>query len=85
MLKGGISAGLLGGVVLILWTVFVNTIFGFQARIEMKQIRAELEVYETLKAQIVEPGRSICSPVTGQDPLRHGIKYATLDVTSQIS
>jgi len=62
MRKKVISAGLLGGVVLIAWTFVVNGILGFQARIEMKQIAAERVVYETLKEHIVDPGRYICNP-----------------------
>ena len=57
-----ISAGLLGAVVLMAWTLLVNGLFGFQARIDMKQIAAEEEVYQTLKTHITEPGRYACNP-----------------------
>jgi hypothetical protein len=62
MAKKVIVAGILGGVVLMVWTLVVNGILGFQARIDMKQIAAERVVYETLKEHIVEPGRYVCNP-----------------------
>lgn len=61
-MKRVIIAGLLGGVVLMAWTFVVNGILGFQARIDMKSIPAEREVYETLKEHVVEPGRYACNP-----------------------
>lgn len=71
MTKRVIDAGLLGGVVLIVWTFVVNGILGFQASIDMKEIPAERHVYETLREHIVEPGRYICNPeltLEGQFP-----------------
>lgn len=62
MIKKVIIAGILGGVVLIIWMFFVNGILGFQSRIDMKQIDAERQVYEILKEHIVEPGRYIFNP-----------------------
>ncbi len=62
MAKRVISAGLLGGVVLMVWTFVVNGLFGLQARIDMKQIVAEREVYDVLKKNVVDPGRYICNP-----------------------
>jgi hypothetical protein len=62
MRKKVISAGMLGGVVLIAWTFVVNAMLGFQARIDMKQIAGERQVYETLKEHVVDPGRYICNP-----------------------
>ena len=59
MLKRVIGPGLIGGVVLIVWTFVVNGVLGFQANIDMKQIPAERQVYETLKEHIVNPGRYI--------------------------
>jgi len=61
-MKRVVVAGVMGSVALIVWTFVVNGILGFQARIDMKQIPAEREVYETLKAHIVEPGRYVCNP-----------------------
>lgn len=57
-----IFAGLLGAVVLIVWTFVINGVLGFQARIDMRPIAAEREVYEALTTHIVEPGRYICNP-----------------------
>ena len=62
MSKRVASAGILGGVVLIVWTFVVNGILGFQASIDMKRIAAERQVYETLREHIVDPGRYICNP-----------------------
>lgn len=61
-MKKVIVAGLLGGAVLIVWTFLVNGIFGFQARIDMKQLPAERTVYETLRESNLEPGRYTCNP-----------------------
>jgi hypothetical protein len=61
MTKRVIVAGLLGGVVLILLSA-VNGMLGFRARIDMKEIPAERQVYEVLKETITEPGRYICNP-----------------------
>lgn len=57
-----VVAGLFGAVVLMLWMVIVNGIFRFESNINMKQISAEREVYETLKEHIAEPGRYVCNP-----------------------
>lgn len=62
MLKKVVGAGLLGGVVLMVWTFVVNGIFGFQASVDMKPIPAERQVYEALRKHIVSPGRYICNP-----------------------
>jgi hypothetical protein len=62
VMKKVIVAGLLGGVVLLVLTSVVNGIFGFQARIDMKQIPAERQVYELLTESITEPGRYVCNP-----------------------
>lgn len=62
MAKKVISAGVFGGVVLMAWMLVVNGILGFQSRIDMKQIAAERQVYETLKEHIVDPGRYVCNP-----------------------
>jgi len=62
MLKKVIIPGLLGGAALIVWTILVNGIFGFKARIDMKQIPAEKQVYEVLKEHITSPGRYACNP-----------------------
>jgi len=66
-MKTVIVAGLLGGVVLIVWTFVVNGLFGFQSRIDMNQIAAEREVYEVLKEHFVQPGRYLCNPAPAAD------------------
>jgi hypothetical protein len=67
MAKKVIVAGLLGGVVLILWTFIINGMLGFQARIDMKQIAAEQDVYEVLKQHVVDPGRYTVNPPLDAD------------------
>lgn len=62
MLVKTLYSGLLGGLVIIVWTFLVNGIFGFQARIDFNRIPNEKQVYQTLKEQIVEPGRYIFNP-----------------------
>lgn len=61
-MKNVIGAGLLGGVVLILWTFVANGVFGFQSRIDMRQLSAEAQVYETLKEHVRTPGRYTVNP-----------------------
>jgi len=61
-MKNVVSAGLLGGVVLILWTFVANGLFGFQSRIDMRQLPAEPQVYETLKENVRTPGRYAVNP-----------------------
>ena len=61
-MKRVIIAGLMGALVLIVWTFVVNGLLGFQARIDMKQLPAEREVYEVLKEHVAEPGRYACNP-----------------------
>jgi len=62
-----ISAGLLGGVVMLVWMFVVNGLFRFQASIDMKQIPAERQVYEALKENVVEPGRYVVNPELTSD------------------
>ncbi|MBN1163721.1 MAG: hypothetical protein JXB45_04030 [Candidatus Krumholzibacteriota bacterium] len=67
MMKRVISAGLLGAVVLMAWTLIVNGVLRFQASIDMKQISAERQVYEVLKEHITDPGRYVCNPELTSD------------------
>ena len=62
MVKKIIVSGLLGGIVLMIWTFVVNVIFGFNSSINMKQIPNERQVYAILKDNIVQPGKYICNP-----------------------
>jgi len=57
-----ISAGLLGGVVLIVWTLVVNGLLGFRVRLDMKQLPAERQVYELLREHVVDAGRYVLNP-----------------------
>jgi hypothetical protein len=61
-MKNVVSAGLLGGVVLIVWTFVINGLFGFQARIDMRQLPAEQVVYEALQEHVDTPGRYTINP-----------------------
>ena len=62
MTKQIIIAGLLGAVVLIIWTFLINGIFRFKVSMDMKSIPNEREVYEVLKENVIEPGRYACNP-----------------------
>ena len=62
MFRRVILPGIAGGIVLIVWTMLVNGIFGFGSRINMKRIPDERIVYEVLKEQVTEPGRYVCNP-----------------------
>ena len=73
MLKKVIIAGMLGGIVLIIWTFVVNVLFGFKSSLEMKQIPNERQLYEILKENIVDPGKYICNPeLTAERPFPDG-------------
>jgi len=60
-------SALVGAIVLMVWTVVVNGIFGFNARLNMKHPPNEREVYSFLKATITEPGRYLCNPALTSD------------------
>ena len=62
MRKKVILSGLLGAVVLVVWTFLVNGVFGFGSGIERRPITAEQNVHETLSASLIEPGRYIANP-----------------------
>ena len=62
MTKKIISAGILGGIALALWTFVINGLLGFNARINMKQVEDQPAVYEVLKVHITEPGHYVCNP-----------------------
>jgi hypothetical protein len=62
MRKRVIISGLLGAVILIVWTFLVNGILGFGSSIDRKSISAERQVHEFLKASLSEPGRYIANP-----------------------
>ena len=61
MVKKVVIPGILGGFALMIFTFVVNGIFRFNVSVNMKQIPTERIVYETLKENIVEPGRYICN------------------------
>jgi hypothetical protein len=62
MKKKIILAGLLGGMVLLIWMIVVNGFLRFHSYINMKPIKNEQQVYEILKENIDEPGRYVCNP-----------------------
>ncbi|MCU0640360.1 MAG: hypothetical protein MUF59_10925 [Candidatus Krumholzibacteria bacterium] len=82
MVKKVFVSGLVGAVVLLVWTFVLNGIFGFNARLSMKQVPDEREVYNVLRATITEPGRYLCNPALtsdgrfpGNEPV-FGIQYS---------
>ncbi|KAA3656169.1 MAG: hypothetical protein DWQ10_15995 [Calditrichaeota bacterium] len=73
MAKKVILAGVLGGIVIILWTFVLNGIFGFRSSIDMKKVPNEAQVYAVLQENIAAPGRYVCNPQMPQDaPPPHG-------------
>jgi len=79
-----IVSGLLGGLVLILWTFVINGVLGFKSRMDMKQVPDERAVYEVLRAHVTEPGGYVCNPAltgVGRFPDRapvYSIRYSGL-------
>jgi hypothetical protein len=67
MMKKVFVSGLAGAVVLLVWTFVLNGILGFNARLSMKEVPNEREVYNMLKATITEPGRYLCNPALTSD------------------
>lgn len=66
-MKRVIIAGLLGALVLIVWTFAVNGLLRFKSNMDMKQLPNEREVYEVLKENVEEPGRYVCNPEVASD------------------
>ncbi len=64
MIRQVIIAGLLGALVLVVWTFALNVMLGFRSDIDMKRIPDEQQVYQVLREQLPEPGRYICNPTT---------------------
>jgi hypothetical protein len=62
MTRRAIVSGLVGGVVLIVWTFVVNGIFRFGSSINMNRVPDERRVYEMLKETVVEPGHYVINP-----------------------
>lgn len=67
MMKKVFISGSAGSLVLVLWTFLINGVFGFNARLTMKPVPNEREVYSTLKAAITEPGAYLCNPALTSD------------------
>ena len=67
MTKKVLIAGLLGGVVLLVWSFLVNGVLGFNSRTTMKTIPEERRVYEILAQEVVEPGAYVCNPEPGNE------------------
>lgn len=61
-MKKVLVSGLLGFLVMVVWMVLVNGIFGFQSRLAMKKVDGEREVYRVLKEHVAEPGRYAVDP-----------------------
>ncbi|MBN1826216.1 MAG: hypothetical protein JW958_08115 [Candidatus Eisenbacteria bacterium] len=83
-MKRVLSAGLAGGVVLLVWFVVVNGLLGFKGRIDMKPLPDERLVYEVLRENVPEPGKYACNPeLTGDrrfigDAPVFGVHYSGL-------
>jgi hypothetical protein len=62
MLKRLLVSGLLGFVVLMLWTIVTNVVFGLTVRLQMQEIPEERVVYQVLKERITSPGVYLANP-----------------------
>lgn len=67
MMKKVLVSAFAGAVILLLWSFVLNVVLGFNARLNMKQIPNEREVYALLKTSITEPGRYLCNPALTPD------------------
>ena len=84
MTKRIILAGLLAGVVLLVWFIAVDGMLGFKRSIEMNELSTERTVYAFLTEHITEPGRYVCNPEVlpeqrfpGDDPI-YVVQYSGL-------
>ena len=62
MIRQAILAALLGIIVMLAYFVLTNGILRLQARVNMKQLAAERQVYALLKQHVTEPGRYLVNP-----------------------
>ena len=85
MMRSVIAAGLLGGLVLMAWTVVVNGVLGFQASLDMKRIPAEREVYDALREHVTAPGRYIVNPEADSGGRVPNEAPVSLDVATKAS
>lgn len=60
-------AGAAGGISLLLCTIILNVVLGFNVRFTMTPVPNEREVYSLLKAGVTQPGRYLCNPAPGPD------------------
>lgn len=82
MIKRTFVAGTLAFIVLTLWTILVNVVFGFTVRVAMNRVVDERAVYKVLKENITAPGLYLVNPaVTSEwqfpagEPV-YGISYS---------
>ena len=70
MVKRILVAGTLGGLVLMVWSAFVNIVFGFAARTQMTPVPNERAVYDLLASQHMAPGAYLANAalVNGRFP-----------------
>ncbi|KAB2925233.1 MAG: hypothetical protein F9K22_03840 [Bacteroidetes bacterium] len=55
-------SALAGAGALVVWTVVINVMFGFNVRYTMQPLPNERELYEVLKRHVTEPGVYLCNP-----------------------
>jgi hypothetical protein len=61
-LRRVLVAGLLGGLVMVIWLVVADGILGFKRGIEMNQLPQERRVYAFLMEHVTQPGRYVLNP-----------------------
>ena len=62
MLKRVLVSGILGAIVLMVWTFVTSAIFGFNVKVKMNQVPNERAVYSVLKENVVAPGAYVVNP-----------------------
>ena len=67
MSKKIILSGIMGGVAMSVWTFVVNGILRFGSHMNMKVLPNESEVYQLLKASVLEPGRYVVNPAVNPE------------------
>jgi hypothetical protein len=67
MIRRVCVAGTFGFVVLALWTLLANGLFGFAARMQMNRVADEPAVYRVLKENVAAPGAYLVNPALNRE------------------
>lgn len=80
MLGRILVAGIIGAIVLFVWIMLSNGVFGFYGRLAMKQVQNEEALHDILSEYVTEPGGYVVNPKLGEGgfPLEepvYGLRY----------